>query len=63
MARRHPNPQAYIDEIDRLLMYVGRYGRQDAVAMQERIPMRTLVSWGKRTAEMLANENKNIPER
>lgn len=40
-------------------MYLGRYGRQDAATLQERVPMRTVISWANRIDEMLERENES----
>ena len=58
LGRRLKDPEEYIIEIDRLLMFVGRYANQDAIAMQSQITMATLRSWAARTNELLARENE-----
>lgn len=51
----------YERRIDRLLIYLGRYGRQDAVAMQN-VPTATLLSWADRVHEFLEEERKQMED-
>lgn len=62
LGHRIQKPEDYIIEIDRLLMFVGRYANQDAIAMQSKITMATLRSWAERTNELLKRENERDPE-
>lgn len=39
-------------------MYLGRYARQDAVALSN-VPTVTLLSWVEVTAELMSEENRN----
>jgi|HubBroStandDraft_5_1064220.scaffolds.fasta_scaffold204917_2 hypothetical protein len=45
----------YVERLDRMLMYLGRYAKQDAVAL-ERTPTATVRSWVRRTEEILEEE-------
>lgn len=47
----------YVRNIDRLLIYLGRYGKQDATQMQYE-PTVTLLSWADRLHEFLEEENR-----
>lgn len=39
-------------------MYLGRYGRQDAATLQERVPMRTVIAWAREVDVLLERENR-----
>lgn len=46
-----------------MLIYLGRYARQDAVAISDRLPMRDVLSWVDRTHELLEQERRNSQAR
>lgn len=57
MGRLYRTGAAYAINIDRLLMYLARYGRQPATEAQHQ-PTVTLLSWADRVHEFLQEESR-----
>lgn len=53
----YPSPAEYARNVDRLLMYLSRYGRQPATESQHE-PTVTLLSWADQVHELLEEERK-----
>jgi hypothetical protein len=56
MARVWPNPDNRIAQIDRILMFLGRYAHQPASLVQHE-PMMQVYAWAKETAQLLQEEH------
>lgn len=57
LGQLYPSTTDYINEIDRLLVFMGRYGRQSIVEIQSSITTKELARWCKLTGEFLDKEN------
>lgn len=57
MAKVYRSPADYERNVDRLLMYLSRYGRQPATEAQQQ-PTVTLLSWADRVHEFLEEERQ-----
>lgn len=55
----YPTANDYQEGLDRMLMYLGRHGKQDAIAMSH-VPTVRLLSWVKRLTEMIEEEHKPV---
>lgn len=51
----------YLEGIDRLLMFLGRYGRQDATALEE-VPTVRLLGWADQLHKMIEEETRSAEE-
>lgn len=60
-AKIQRSPEEFDRSIDRMLMYLGRYGYQDASSMMHE-PTVTLRSWADRIGEFLAEEKRQAEE-
>lgn len=49
----------YESQLDRMLMYLARYGHQDASSMERNVATRTLVSWTRELGGYIEQENQN----
>lgn len=57
LAKMYGSPAEYVRNIDRLLIYLSRYGRQPATEAQYE-PTVTLLSWADRVHEFLDEERR-----
>lgn len=60
-AKRYKTPAEFVRNIDRLLMYLARYGRADPVLLLDR-PTVELLSWADRVHELLEEESRQVQE-
>ena len=61
MAKTYESPALFERDIDRMLMYLGRYGYQDAATLLH-VPSVVLRSWVARIAEFLEEERQSLEE-
>lgn len=57
LAKIYETPADYVRNIDRMLVYLSRYGRQPATEAQHE-PTVTLLSWADRVHEFLDEERR-----
>lgn len=53
------NPEEEIDEIERSLVYLARYGRQSDVRYWEQQPVTRVNSWLRMVSELIKAENES----
>lgn len=56
----HKTTDEYERQIDRMLMYLGRYGYQNAESLETNVPSVTIKSWVDRIGEFLEEERKQV---
>lgn len=54
----YPTVDDFIRATDRMLMYLGRYAKQDATNLERTTPTATLMAWVDRTHELLKQEDE-----
>ena len=59
-ARLWPDLTEYERQIDRMLMYLARYGYQNAFHIESNVPSATVRSWVDRIGEFLEEERRQV---